>query len=646
MSQLIGEAKRAKTDIAVVWLDLAKAYPSIPHNLIYFALEHYYIPTEVISLVKKHLGGINMRFTAGDITSNWQRLEKGIMAGCTISVTLFITAMNVMLKEAGKECRGPKSLDGVLHPSCRAFMDDITVMTTTEIGMRWVLRRLDEIATWGRLCFKPKKSRSLVIKKGKVHQASFSMQGDRIPTISDEPIKSLGKWFNATLQDKSTVKDIQVQLKAWLTRIDNTVLPGNLKMWCYQHGIIPRLSWPFSLYDIPLASAFSMERTANGYLRKWMGVPKSFTQVCLYSKTAPVVLPLRSIAEKYKVNKIRHLQQLRFSNDPIAQSTRVQSGSRSNWEASTALAEVESRLRHSDIVGTVAEGRKGLGSYKRVPWSKADSEGKKEMTIAEVRKQEEEERRIRAVGMPKQCAWMNWVGFEQRHVGNLLDVDVSTISFLLRAVTDTLPSNANLRLWGAKDHQEGKCKLCGELGTLRHVLSSCKVALSQGRYTWRHNKVLRAIEQVSKDALEAGSVEHDRSRGIQFIPQGALPKRSTVPKVGSPVTDWEVFSDLDKRLTFPADIAETNLRPDLLVISRTKKILIVVELTVPWEERLQEAHEIKFLKYDPLIVEAKRKGWKASCLPIEVGCRGFATKSLSALLRRVGVFGKKSQGRD
>ena len=81
----------------------------------------------------------------------------------------------------------------------------------------------------------------------------------------------------------------------------------------------------------------------------------------------------------------------------------------------------------------------------------------------------------------------------------------------------------------------------------------------------------------------------------------------------------------------------------MLVISRTKKILMVIELTVPWEERLQEAHEIKFLKYDPLILEATRKGWKASCLPIEVGCRGFSTKSLSALLRRVGMFGKKAK---
>ena len=38
ITTLIQEAKRGKKDLAVAWLDLAKAYPSIPHTLIYMAL--------------------------------------------------------------------------------------------------------------------------------------------------------------------------------------------------------------------------------------------------------------------------------------------------------------------------------------------------------------------------------------------------------------------------------------------------------------------------------------------------------------------------------------------------------------------------------------------------------------------------------
>ena len=66
-----------------------------------------------------------MRFSSGEVTSKWQCLEKGIMAGCTVSVILFVAATIILLEEATKECRGPKSSDGTRHPSCRAFMDDI-----------------------------------------------------------------------------------------------------------------------------------------------------------------------------------------------------------------------------------------------------------------------------------------------------------------------------------------------------------------------------------------------------------------------------------------------------------------------------------------------------------------------------------------
>lgn len=61
-----------------------------------------------------HMDVLQMRFTRGSVTTKWQRLEKGIMAGCTISVVLFIAAMNLLLKLGGMQCRGPKADDGMI----------------------------------------------------------------------------------------------------------------------------------------------------------------------------------------------------------------------------------------------------------------------------------------------------------------------------------------------------------------------------------------------------------------------------------------------------------------------------------------------------------------------------------------------------
>ncbi|KAJ8409931.1 hypothetical protein AAFF_G00209720 [Aldrovandia affinis] len=64
------------------------------------------------------------------------------------------------------------------------------------------------------------------------------------------------------------------------------------------------------------------------------------------------------------------------------------------------------------------------------------------------------------------------------------------ISFIIRATYDVLPTPKNLHQWLGEDPS---CALCQTPATLRHILTGCKTSLSQGRYTWRHNQVLRQL---------------------------------------------------------------------------------------------------------------------------------------------------------
>ena len=45
------DAKRNAKEIVVAWLDLANAYESVAHNLIQYALEWYYVPTNIRELM-------------------------------------------------------------------------------------------------------------------------------------------------------------------------------------------------------------------------------------------------------------------------------------------------------------------------------------------------------------------------------------------------------------------------------------------------------------------------------------------------------------------------------------------------------------------------------------------------------------------
>lgn len=57
-----------------------------------------------------------------------------------------------------------------------------------------------------------------------------------------------------------------------------------------------------------------------------------------------------------------------------------------------------------------------------------------------------------------------------------------------------LTSASNLVKWDKSDH--ASCPLCPGKQTHEHVLSAFKVAPSQGRFTWRHNVMLKELATV------------------------------------------------------------------------------------------------------------------------------------------------------
>lgn len=93
----IQKAKREKTDLHVVWLDLANTYGSVPHQLINYAMEFFHIPSCIKNIVASYFNDLQMCFSLQDFTTGCQRLEVGIAMGCAISPILFVAAFEVIL---------------------------------------------------------------------------------------------------------------------------------------------------------------------------------------------------------------------------------------------------------------------------------------------------------------------------------------------------------------------------------------------------------------------------------------------------------------------------------------------------------------------------------------------------------------------
>ena len=255
-----------------------------------------------------YYNNFRLRVTSGSIASAWQHLEKGIITGCTISVLLFSLAMNMIVKSAEVECRGPMSRSGTRQPPIRAFMDDLTVTATSVPGCRWLLQGLERLISWARMSFKPAKSRSLVLKKGRVaDQFCFAIGGTPIPMVIEKPTKSLGKIFNSSLRDTDALQQTKSNLTSWLTAIDKSGLPGKFKAWMYQHGVLPRLLWPLLIYEVPMSTVETLERTISQSLQRWLGLPRSLSSIALYGHSTKLQVPISGLSEEFKVTHAREV---------------------------------------------------------------------------------------------------------------------------------------------------------------------------------------------------------------------------------------------------------------------------------------------------------------------------------------------------
>ena len=189
----------------------------------------------------------------------------------------------------------------------------------------------------------------------------------------------------------------------------------------------------------------------------------------------------------------------------------------------------------------------------------------------------------------------------------IFNLPKGTMKFVLNSSIDTLPTKVNLKQWGKITND--KCH-CGKRQTLNHVLNCCNRSLNEGRYTFRHDCVLQYISQC-------------------------LDKQK-----------YQCFVDIEGEQTaaggtLPPSIVVSNLKPDLVIVSKKEKSVSIFELTVPAEHRIEAAHKLKTEKYQHFLTDIK--SFKPSVTPFEIGSHtGFVSTSNRRNLTEIHKFCKPS----
>jgi hypothetical protein len=174
----------------------------------------------------------------------------------------------------------------------------------------------------------------------------------------------------------------------------------------------------------------------------------------------------------------------------------------------------------------------------------------------------------------------------------------SVANFARKALIRCLPTNSNLYRW--QRAQTDACPHCHSLETENHVLNNCNFAATQGRYTWRHNAVLKYLVSLIQ---------------TQLLPDQTL------------YVDLPGFQN--------PNILFTTARPDIAVAQGNS--VSSLELTCCYEKNLESSKLYKASKYQNLRVN-KAPGVLVKTHSIEVSSLGFVNDlELAKFCRSLGI---------
>ena len=158
--------------------------------------------------------------------------------------------MNIILKYY-LQVKVPKFItNNIKLPLLHAFMDDLSLMSSTATGAQTLLSPYTTPLTWAGPGFRADKSCSIIIIKGRyMNSTPFSVSkatdqlesSSSIPSIHSRPVKFLGRIIDGSLSNRNSSVELADKLLAGLRIIDKSHFNGTQKLWILQHLLIPRI---------------------------------------------------------------------------------------------------------------------------------------------------------------------------------------------------------------------------------------------------------------------------------------------------------------------------------------------------------------------------------------------------------------------
>ena len=567
LSHLISHARKKQRFLTVTLLDLRNAFGEVHHSLIKTVLEYHHLPNETSTLIQQLYTNFFTCITTDSYRTDFIHVGKGVLQGDCLNPLLFNLIINTFIqhvKNASYRQLGYQFSKYFQPPHWYQFADDAAVISGQQSENQVLLNAFTRWCSWADMLIRVDKCKTFGIEKvgsnAKQVPPKLYVNNNLIPTVGQgEHFVYLGRSFNYEMDNKSHQDQLVELTQDIMQRINILPLHPKNKIALYSRYLLPKLSWHLTIADLSKTWVIqSLDSLCNQYIRDWLEIPISGTMDIVSLPKSKFRLNIIPVSTKFTQCQATIRNCLKNSvNDDIRHIHEATSyGTNVQYDKYKTTREVlkDMRAATTDHITTKLTSQ---GFIIRAIWD--------------------------AVMPEYKGLWLSTFDKMPRNIFN----------FCIRYLNNTLAANKNMFTW--KKSASAQCSVCSAPQTLGHVIGGCAAHLNEGRYTWRHDSILKNLADYLR--LKENLCVH---------------------------------ADLE-RYSSPSVITGDDLRPDMVIIKG--KLLYILELTVGFETNISKNAERKEQKYADLIenLQGRREQNKYEKVL-------FVNLSLGAL----GIIGKES----
>lgn len=323
LQNIIKGARKNRNSLAVVFIDISKAFDSVSHGHILQSLERHRVPSYIRDIIKDLYTDSTTFFKGKNNEATPEiTMKSGVKQGDSLSPLLFNIAMDPLICDLQKSGKGfTFGSDGLIEQiTALAFADDIAVLSNTWEGMSTNLRIIEKFSKTTGLKLNVKKTHGFYIShhKDKIlvnNCKPWQFEKQNIENINPgESERYLGLNFDPHTGHTSNNKINEV-LVDWAQKLDNLPLKPTQKIEILCQYLVPKLSFKLEMAGTEAKTLNILDQTIKKYVKHFLHLPAYTCDGLLYSKRSFGGLSIPKLCTTIGLNKVNNLLYLRDAPD-------------------------------------------------------------------------------------------------------------------------------------------------------------------------------------------------------------------------------------------------------------------------------------------------------------------------------------------